>query len=82
MGRKRGQKHIGTHGVFATVEREFKRQTLVSIANICGTSANQVGSVISDATLVDAYNDDGAERSTDTIERATASASSSDDPTV
>ena len=52
--------------VWKDTERSVKRDELDIIASICDTKREVIGSVISDATLTDAYNDDGAERASDT----------------
>ena len=60
------------HTVWKDTERSVKRDELDIIASICETKREVIGSVISDATLTDAYNDDGAaaaaanERASDT----------------
>jgi hypothetical protein len=53
--------------VWKDTERSVKREQLDIIAGICDTKREVIGSVISNATLTDAYNDDGAaERASDT----------------
>ena len=61
MGRRanRGGKTSGSRNIFATVQRNVKRTELQTIANICGATRETIGSVISDATLTNEY-DDGA----------------------
>ena len=61
-------KQAGPRSIFTTTERSVKREQLDIIANICGTKREVIGSVVSDATLTDAYNDDGSatERASDT----------------
>ena len=55
------------HTVWKDTERSVKREQLDIIASICGTKREVIGSVVSDATLTDAYNDNGAaERASDT----------------
>ena len=66
MGRRanRGGKQEKQNNIVRTVwkntERSVKRTELDIIASICGTKREVIGSVISNATLTDVYNDDGA----------------------
>ena len=50
-------KTSGPRNIFATVQRNTKRVELQTIATICGSTRETIGSVIFDATLTDAYND-------------------------
>ena len=64
-------KQAGPRNIFTTTDRTVKRDELNTIASLCGTTRETIGSVISDATLTDAYNDNGAaatanERASDT----------------
>ena len=67
-------KTSGPRNIFATVQRNTKRVELQTIATICGATRETIGSVISDATITDAY-DDGTAAATD--ERASESTADS-----
>ena len=68
-GKVAKQQHTKVRTIWKDNERSVKRHELDIIASICETKREVIGSVISDATLTDAYNDDGAaanERASDT----------------
>ena len=69
------QKHYThAHTVGKTVERSIKRDELVTIASICGTKREVIGSVISFAIDTNEY-DDGAAAAN---ERATSESTTVD----
>ena len=54
---KQEKKNNIARTVWKVTERAVKRSELDTIASICGATRETIGSVISDATLTDAYND-------------------------
>ena len=64
--------------IWKDTERSVKRTELETIASICGATRETIGSVISDATLTDAYNDNGAaaanERASESADSGTSTA--------
>ena len=85
-GKKAGKKNI-TRTIWKETERSVKRSELETIAAICGATRETVGSIISNATLTDEYDDRNErteyERSISDGSRSTATAGSSErDPTI
>ena len=83
MGRRANRsgkitKQAGPRNIFATVQRDPKRVELQMIANICGATRETIGSLISDATITDAYNDGAAA----TDERASESTTADSDTSI
>ena len=71
-GKRAGKttKECGPRNIFATVQRNVKRAELQTIASICGSTQENIGSVISFAIDTNEY-DDGATAAAD--ERASES---------
>ena len=80
--RKRAGKQNKAHNnivrtVWKDTERSVKRNELDTIASICGATRETIGSVISDATLTDEYDDGAAaanERASESTNTGTSTA--------
>ena len=73
-GTKAGKKNKA-RTIWKDTERSVKRIELETIASICGATRETIGSVISDATLTDEY-DDGAAAANERASESTNSGTS------
>ena len=81
--RKRaGKSKHNVRTVWKSVERTVKRTELDTIASICGATRETIGSVISDATLTDVYNDGAAAAANERASESTTSDSGISTATV
>ncbi len=74
-GKVAKQQHTKVRTVWKDTERSVKRSELETIASLCGATRETIGSVISDATLTDEY-DDGAAAANERASESTNSGTS------
>ena len=79
---KQEKKNNIVRTVWKITERSVKRSELDTIASICGATRETIGSVISDATLTDVYNDGATAAANERASESTTSDSGISTATV